>query len=122
MSISDRRLRATLFTTVDIGTQGETDQVYLIVPSAASDQAWWATRAIPRGDESTVGVRPEHRVDAVIELSAAVPIDSNSAIIIERGTTRAETYMVRSILRRDYGRDVLQVLAERVADRVLTTT
>lgn len=122
MSISLRRHRAAVFAFQDLGSAGESDMAYLIIPSSAPDQQWWCARTLPHGDERTVGAAPEHRVDAVLELSAACPLDLNSAIVLFLGTAAEETYMVRAILRRDYGRDTIEVQAERVWERALTTS
>jgi hypothetical protein len=120
VSVSLRKFRALVYEYTDVGTGGEIDSAYYLVPSTASDQAWWCSKATPTGHEVTVGMKPEHRVDAVLGFAAYVAVAPNSAIVLNNGTADEEAYMVRAVLDRDYGRNEIQVYAERVTDLILT--
>lgn len=111
MSASLRKFRALVFTYADVGSEGTQDSVYLVEDSGDSDQMWWCSKGIPSGRETTRGAKPEHTVDAVFGFAAGAPVNVNSAILCD-----GATYVVRSVLTRDYGRDELQVLAERVTN------
>lgn len=120
MSASLRKLRALVYEYKDGGTGGEIDSTYLLTVSGDADNAWCCARGMSSGRETTTGMRPEHRIDAVFNFAANVPVDIHSAIVLNNGTDLEEAYMVRAVLARDYGRDEVQVLAERVAELILT--
>lgn len=120
MSASLRKLRALVYEYENAGSAGEVDSTYQLTTSPASDNGWWCARAMPTGREVTTGMKPEHRVDAVFNFAANVPVDIHSAIVLNNGTDQEEAYMVRAVLVRDYGRDEVQVLAERIAELILT--
>lgn len=117
MSISLRKHRARLFDYIDAGSQGDVDSAYALNASDADDDAWWCSRALPTGRESTLGMKAEHRVDAVFAFDAHAPISVNSAIDCE-----GESFVVRAVLTRDFGTDEIQVLAERMVGLTLTAS
>lgn len=84
---------------------------YTLVSSDESDRAWWASKAQPTGREVTVGMQAVHHVDAVIGFSSAAPVTEDGAIVCD-----GVEYLVRAILPRDYGRDEIQVYAERAGE------
>jgi hypothetical protein len=53
----------------------------------------------------------------VFGFAAAVPVTSDDAIICD-----GASYLVRAVLERDYGRDELQVYAERTVELALSTS
>lgn len=114
MALSQRKFRAKLYDYVDAGTLGEVASTYELVTSGDSDDAWWASKANPTGRETTLGMQAEHSFDAVLGFAAEAPVTEDGAVVIED-----VEYLVRAILPRDYGRDDVQVLAERAAN-VLT--
>jgi hypothetical protein len=120
MSASLRKFRAKVYAYRDIGTAGAIDSGYYLVTSPNPDDSWWCSRATPSGQEVTVGMRPEHRADAVFGFEAHVDVRVDSAIVLRDQTATEEAYIVRAVLPRDYGRNEVQVLAERVADLILT--
>jgi hypothetical protein len=120
MSVSLRKFRAKVYEYSDAGAAGDIDSVYYLVPSTAADQCWWCSRALPTGREVTVGMKPEHRLDAVLGFAAYVDLVPDSAIVLNDGTADEEAYIVRAVLPRDHGRDEVQVLAERIAELILT--
>lgn len=111
MSVGLRRFRALVYVYTDAGTGGETAPTYVLSASGAADSAWWVSKALPTGRENTTGMKPEHRIDAVLEFSAAAPVTENGAIVIDN-----VEYLVRAILPREHGRAALQVYAERSQD------
>lgn len=111
MALSQRKFRATLYDYVDAGTGGEVDSTYELVTSGDDDDAWWASKANPTGRETTLGMQAEQRFDAVLGFAAEAPVTEDGAVVIE-----SVEYLVRAILPRDYGRDDIQVLAERAAN------
>jgi len=115
VSISQRKFRALVFEYHDAGTQGQVDSTYLVKTSGDADDAWWCSRNAPTGREVTTGMQPDHRVDAVFGFAAEVPVTVDDAILCD-----GASYQVRVVLQRDYGRDELQVLAERVAELALS--
>lgn len=117
MSASHRKFRALIYAYVDEGTAGEMASAYLLQSSGQADEAWWCSRGMPTGLEVTTAMAPEHRVDAVLGFSAYAPVDDHSAVIVD-----GVSYLVRAILARDYGRDDLQVLAERAQETLVTRT
>jgi hypothetical protein len=74
VSASLRKFRALVYEYDDVGSSGEIDSGYYLVPSTAADQAWWCARVTPTGEEVTVGMKPEHRIDAVLSFSTGVDI------------------------------------------------
>lgn len=108
MSISLRKFRALLFDYRDAGSEGDVDSTYELVTSGDSDDAWWASKAAPTGREVTTGMQADHRVDAVLGFAAEAPVTEDGAVVIE-----STEYLVRAVLPRDYGRDEVQVYAER---------
>jgi hypothetical protein len=111
VSLSQRKFRALLYNYRDVGTDGEVDSTYELVTSGDDDDAWWASKANPTGSETTLGMQAEHTFDAVIGFAAEAPVTEDGAIVID-----GVEYLVRSILPRDYGRDEVQVLADRAGD------
>jgi hypothetical protein len=93
------------------------DSVYLIKSSGDADDMWWCSRTAPTGREVTTGMQPDHRVDAVFGFDAAVPVAVDDAIHCD-----GVSYVARAVLPRDYGRDEVQVLAERTVEQVLSTS
>jgi hypothetical protein len=73
--------------------------------------------AMPTGHETTIGMKADHRVDAVFGFAVECPIEVNDAIVAD-----GNAYLVRSVLPRDYGTDETQVLAERVVNLNLATS
>lgn len=116
MSISLRTRRALVMAHVDAGTAGEVDTAYQVVTSGDADQAWWCSVSVPTGREVTTGMQPDHRVDAVIGFAEACPVAEDYALLIG-----ADAYVVRAVLPRDYGRDEVQVLAERQMELTLSS-
>jgi hypothetical protein len=117
MSVSLRRFRALVFEYHDAGTAGEVDSTYLIKTSGDADDMWWCSRMPASGREVTVGMQPDHHVDAVFGFAAHVPIDKDDVIRCD-----GQSFSVRAVLDRDYGRDEVQVYAERKVELVLDTT
>lgn len=117
MSISLRTHRAQVFSYADAGSAGVIDSVYVPVLSSDADGKWWVAIGVPTGREYTIGMSPEHAVDAVLGFSAEVPMGVNYAVIID-----GNTYQVNAVLPRDYGRSDIQVLVSRVVGLDLTTT
>jgi hypothetical protein len=117
MSVSLRRFRALVLQYEDVGSGGELDSAFLIRDSGASDKSWWCARAAPTGREITIGMKPEHRIDAVFGFAAEVPVGILDGIICG-----GVSYRVRAVLPRDTGVDETQVYAERVAELALSTT
>lgn len=111
MSASLRKFRALIYDYSDTGTGGEMVATYSLISSGESDDAWWCARANPTGHEVTTGMQPQHRLDAILNFSAYAPIEVDSAVVVDE-----VEYLVRAILARDYGRDELQVYAERQQD------
>ena len=118
MPISQRKFLAFVGEYHDAGSQGQVDSTYLIKSSgdATVENMWWCAKSTPSGREATVGMKAEHRVDAVFEFSAECPVDFDDAILCD-----GESYWVRAVLGRDYGQDAVQVLAERDPDLTLTS-
>jgi hypothetical protein len=117
VSVSLRRFRALVLEYHDAGSAGSVDSTYLVKSSGASDDMWWCARLNVTGREVTTGMQPDHRVDAVFGFAAEVPVAVDDAILCD-----GESYLVRAVLKRDYGRDELQVYAERVAELILSLT
>ena len=114
MSVSLRTHRALVFEYHDGGSQGSVDSTYLVVDSGDADQRWWCSRIETGGRETTVGMQADHRYDAVFGFSAECPIEADGAIVCD-----GVSYAVRGNVRRDYGRDEIQVFAERDEDLAL---
>ena len=117
MSVSLRKFRALVLEYHDAGSEGDVDATYLVKASSAADQSWWCSRMAPSGREVTTGMQPDHRVDAVFGFAAEVPIAVDDAIVCD-----GDSFVVRALLSRDYGRDEVQVYAERTAELTLSTT
>lgn len=111
MSVSLRKFRAYVYDYSDTGTGGEIVPTYLLHASGAADGAWWCARAVPTGQEKTTGMAADHRIDTVLNFSASAPVADDSLVIVD-----SVSYLVRAILARDYGRDELEVWAERAPD------
>jgi hypothetical protein len=112
VSASLRKFRAFVYDYDDTGTAGEMASTYQLHASSAADGAWWCSKAQPTGREVTTGMRPEHRVDAVLGFSAYAPVTENGAVVVD-----SVQYLVRAILARDYGRDEVQVYAEKAPEQ-----
>ena len=115
MSISLRKFRALVLAYADAGSDGVPDSTYTVVDSGDEDQLWWCSRIAPSGREVTTGMQPDHRIDAVFGFAAECPIAADGALVCD-----GESYQVRAVLTRDYGRDEVQVYAERVVELALT--
>ena len=115
MSVSLRKFRCLLFEYHDAGTAGAVDSTYLVKTSGDADSMWWCSRIPPSGREVTIGMQPDHHIDAVFGFAAHVPVANDDAILCD-----GASYAVRSVLKRDYGRDEVQVACEQVAELVLT--
>lgn len=109
MSISHRTHRAAIYTQTDTGTAGVAVKTWTRQNSTATDKLWWCARSLPTGRELTVGMKPEHRVDAVFSFSAAVTALTTDSLIVEDGVQ----YAVRAVLPRDHGHDEIKALCER---------
>lgn len=120
MSASLRKSRAKVYAYGEVGTAGVIDSVYYLVPSSAADASWWTARMTPTGRELTTGMKPEHRIDAVFSFDARVDVRVDSAVVLQDLAATEEAYIVRAVLPRDYGRNEVQVYAERVVDLILT--
>ena len=105
MTASLRRHRAALYTYSDSGSNGEISATYTLAGT------WWASKAMPNGREVTTGMKPEHRVDAILGFSSHAPVAVDSLVLLE-----SVQYLVRAILDRDHGRDDVQVYAEKSLD------
>jgi hypothetical protein len=116
VSASLRRYRAQLFAYVEAGTAGAVDSAYQTLPSSDPDELWWCSKVSPTGRETTVGAAPAHHVDAVFGFAAVAPAQVDGAILCD-----GESFVIRAVLARQYGRDELQVHAERNAELVLAT-
>jgi hypothetical protein len=116
MSISLRKHRALILEYHDAGSEGSVDSTYLVIASSAADEMWWCSKAAPSGHEVTTGMQPDHRVDAVFGFAAEVPVAPDLVIRMADG----ESFTIRAVLPRDYGRDELQVYAERTVEQTLT--
>ena len=108
MSASLRRFRAGLYVYSDAGASGVMDSTYTKSASMDTDGDWWCAKAQPSGRESTLVRAPEHRVDAVFSFAAEAPVDQDMLLVVD-----GVQYLVRAVLSRDYGRDEVQVLAEK---------
>jgi hypothetical protein len=117
MSISHRKFRALVLEYHDAGTAGQVDSTYLAKSSGDADDMWWCSRIPATGREVTTGMQPDHRVDAVFGFAAACPVAFDDALHCD-----GQSYSVRAVLERDYGRDEVQVYAERVVEQVLSNT
>jgi hypothetical protein len=116
VSISQRKFRALVFEYHDAGSEGQVDSTYLVRDSGEDDQMWHCSRIPPSGREVTIGMKAAHRVDAVFGFAAHVPITVDDAILCD-----GASYLVRAVLERDYGRDEVQVYAERDMELALST-
>jgi hypothetical protein len=108
VSASLRRFRAQIGTYRDAGTQGDVVAQYLRVSSGETDHLWNCSLAQPTGREVTTGMKAEARVDAVIGFLGEVTVTESGAIRID-----GVDYLVRAVLDRPYGRDEIEVYAER---------
>lgn len=111
MSASLRKHRASVFTYSDTGADGLMVSTYTKVASTDTDGDWWCARMTPTGRESTLVRKAEHTVDALFSFSAYAPVSEDGLLIVD-----GVQYLIRAILVRDYGRDDVQVLAERSDD------
>lgn len=115
MSVSLRRFRAIVALYSDTGTDGAVNSTYTKSPSTDPDGLWWCSRNAASGRENTVGMKADERIDEVIGFAAEVPVDRDALVSID-----GVQFWVRSVLPRDYGRNEVQVLAERVSGRPIT--
>lgn len=111
MSISQRTFRAAVYAMTDGGSGGVVTSTYTRANSTDADRLWWCSRSVPTGREVAVGMRPEHRIDAVFGFAAAVTLTNDGLLVCD-----GSQYLIRAILDRDYGRDEVQVLAEKSLD------
>ena len=111
MSISQRKFRAKLYDYFDAGTGGDVNSTYELHTSGAADDSYWASVSQPDGNETTIGMKAEHRVDAILGFAAHAPVTENGAVVVD-----SVEYLVRAILAKQYGTDELQVEAERAAN------
>ena len=86
-------------------------------PSSDTDGLWWVSRGAPTGNEPTVGMKPEERIDAVIGALSEMPVNRDSIIVID-----TNQYRVLSVLPRDQGRDEHQMLCQDVTGQRYTLT
>lgn len=81
-------------------------------PTADDDGlSWWVSRGSPTGQEPTVGMKPEERIDSIIGALNEVPINRDSVIVLDDDPRQ---YRVLSVLPRDQGRDEWQALCQIV--------
>lgn len=111
MSASLRKHRISVYLYSDAGSGGVMTATYTRTAPATGGPEWWASRAVPTGREATLVAHADHRADAVFGFAAECPVTENS--LLYDGTTR---WLVRAVLPRDYGRDEVQVLADRTND------
>ena len=104
-----RKLRAAVYFYSSTTTGGVTTARRTRQLSNDLDGLWWVSRGTPSGNEPTVGMKPEERLDAIICALAEMPVNRDSVIVIGD-----EQYRVLSVLPRDYGRDEHQMLCEVV--------
>lgn len=116
MPVSLRTHRAKLFEYHDAGSDGSVDSTYLVIASAAFDEMWWCSKQNPSGREVTIGMQPDHHVDAVFVFSRYAPVMNDGAILCD-----GESFAIRAALPRDYGHDEIEVYAERKAELVLSS-
>lgn len=121
MPISLRTHRAKLFEYHDGGTEGSVDSTYLVIASSAADERWWCSKLDTSGHEVTTGMQPDHRVNAVFVFSKHAPLESPDGFNVGIDCDGA-SYLIRSIMPRDYGHDEVQVEAERIAEMELTAS
>lgn len=112
MSTSQRRYRALLGRYVDVSVEtGVASAEYEAQPSPDADGLWWVGLQRPTGLEITVGMKPEYRIDAVLNFASHAPVEIPGASRID-----GVEYIHRAVLPRDHGRDELLVLAETSQD------
>jgi hypothetical protein len=117
MSVSLRKFRALVYEYHDAGSEGVVDSTYLVRSSGDDDDAWWSSIAAPSGHETTIGMKADHRVDAVLGFAAECPIEVDDAVVVE-----GASYLVRAVLPRNYGTNEVQVYAERNVNLNLATS
>lgn len=108
MSASLRQHRVSVYLYSDGGASGVITSTYTRTTPASDGPEWWASRVAPSGRETTLGAAAGHRVDAVFGFAAECPVTKDSLLYVD-----SVQYLVRAVLDRDYGRDEVQVLAER---------
>lgn len=112
MSASLRKFRALIGHYVDVSVEpGIEVAEYAVDPSPDVDGMWWCSVSQPTGREVTVGMRPEHRIDVILGFAAHAPVEVPGA-----SRVAGVLYLHRAILNRDYGRDEVQVYAEKSLD------
>lgn len=111
MSASLRTFRVGVYAYSDGGSAGEMTSTYTRVNSGDADKLWWCSKSAPSGREATIGMKPEHRVDALFGFAAEVTLTAGGLILCD-----GVQYRIRALLDRDYGRNEVQVLAEKSLD------
>jgi hypothetical protein len=114
-----RKFRAAVYfysasTTGGITTSTRTRQL-----SGDEDGLWWVSRGTPTGNEPTVGMKPEERMDSILGLLAEVPVNRDSVIVLDGESVQ---YRVLTVLPRDYGRDEHQCPCQVVPADTYTLT
>jgi hypothetical protein len=111
VSASLRKFLASVYTYSDAGSGGLMASRYVKSASSDAHGEWWCSRAVPTGKEVTVGMKADHRIDAVFGFAAQAPVSEHGAIVCD-----GVQYLIRAVLDRDYGRDEVQVYAERAVE------
>jgi hypothetical protein len=111
VSASLRKFLASVYTYSDAGSGGLMSSRYVKSASSDAHGDWWCARAQPSARELTIAAAAGHRLDAVFNFAAHAPVSENGAIVCD-----SVQYLVRAVMERDYGRDEVQVLAERAVE------
>lgn len=119
MSPGLRKHRAAVYFYSSTTTGGVTTSTRTRQLSGDADGNWWVSRGTPNGDEPTVGMKPEERIDSVVGALTEVPVNRDSVLVLD-GDPRQ--YRVLSVLPRDQGRDEWQALCQIVPAQTYTLT
>jgi hypothetical protein len=95
VAVKDQRILIYLLT--DVGVDGNVDQQYVLVPSTASDQGYWASVSYIGGREKTVGAQAEHVVVYDVTTWDSAPLFNSQDLRVTVLPDESPVLQVRSV-------------------------
>ena len=109
MAVKNDRIR--LYLLQDVGTDGNSDQQYVLEASDEADFGYWAGLAYISGRQATVGTQADHVVMYDVVMDDHVPLTNASdarIVLLGAGETEVQRLRVLSV-------ELLRTTGEKVA-------
>lgn len=95
MAVKNQRVR--LYKMADVGSDGNTDQSYVLQSSNATDAAYWAAVSYISGRDSTVGGQAEHVVIYDVTVDTVVPVANTDDAVFTVMPDETQVLKIQSV-------------------------